>query len=78
MDRYRQYKLIEDLAREGGCQLLSSSNYKMLHLFALIADVVFTPPFVELLTTDVAVNLTKLKEAGVKFPFGELFQVTFL
>ncbi|KAI1284949.1 Inositol-tetrakisphosphate 1-kinase [Halotydeus destructor] len=32
-------------------------------------DVVFTPPFVELKTTDISDNLAKLKEAKVNFPF---------
>lgn len=41
-------------------------------VFYTCQDVVFTPPFVELLTTDVGDNMKKLRDAGVQFPFGEL------
>lgn len=33
---------------------------------------VFTPTFVEILSTDVEENIIKLKNAGVTFPFGKL------
>jgi len=33
---------------------------------------VFTPTFVEILTTDVKENIEKLKNAGVTFPFSKL------
>lgn len=40
---------------------------KMIHL--LIGEV-FVPPFVDLLSSDVDENIKKLREAGVRYPFG--------
>ncbi|KAK9511801.1 hypothetical protein O3M35_000393 [Rhynocoris fuscipes] len=44
-------------------------SYRVVHDSDLDKIDVFTPPFVELLSTDVDMNLLMLKEAGVTFPF---------
>ena len=74
MDRYKQYKLIDDseLAREGMLPFFSINNILTIvfKISILHSDGVFTPTFVELTTTDVNENLRKLEEANVSFPFG--------
>lgn len=44
-------------------------SYRVIHDSDLDKIDVFTPPFVELLSSDVDTNLRTLKEAGVTFPF---------
>lgn len=46
-----------------------STSYRVVYESNLHNIDVFTPPFVELTSTDVSVNLEVLKEAGVDFPF---------
>ncbi|XP_014281035.1 inositol-tetrakisphosphate 1-kinase [Halyomorpha halys] len=45
------------------------TSYRVVHDSDLHNIDVFTPPFVELTSNDIHVNLQTLKEAGVKFPF---------
>ena len=38
-----------------------------------VTEEVFVPPFVDLVSSDANENIRKLREAGVRYPFGRLF-----
>lgn len=73
LDRYQTYSKINnsDLHKAGVLYTVYLAFLWKTLIFCNIAGEVFVPPFVDLVSNDVEENIRKLREAGVRYPFGK-------